>query len=101
MKELAEVRGIHGQRVSEWLAASIAGARPPFAFYPIKGGHSNLTYRVVDKTGTPYVLRRPPIGPLLATAHDMSREHRIISALHPTAVPVPPTLGLCGVPGTG
>jgi aminoglycoside phosphotransferase (APT) family kinase protein len=41
------------------------------------------------------VLRRPPLGQVLATAHDMSREHTIISALGPTDVPVPPTVGLC------
>lgn len=95
MKESAEVRGIHRQRVSEWLTASIPEAQAPFEFYPIPGGHSNLTYKIVDRTGTRYVLRRPPIGPLLPTAHDMGREHRIISALAPTEVPVPPALGLC------
>ena len=41
------------------------------------------------------MLRRPPLGAVLATAHDMSREHRIIRALAPTRVPVPPALGLC------
>ena len=41
------------------------------------------------------MLRRPPLGHVLATAHDMSREHRIISALGPTDVPVPPAIGLC------
>jgi aminoglycoside phosphotransferase (APT) family kinase protein len=41
------------------------------------------------------VLRRPPLGQVLATAHDMSREHRIISALAPTDVPVAPVVGLC------
>jgi aminoglycoside phosphotransferase (APT) family kinase protein len=41
------------------------------------------------------VLRRPPLGHVLATAHDMSREHKIMSALGPTEVPVPPVVGLC------
>ncbi|TFV31783.1 phosphotransferase family protein [Streptomyces sp. T1317-0309] len=41
------------------------------------------------------VVRRPPLGHVLATAHDMKREHRVISALHPTAVPVPCTVLLC------
>jgi aminoglycoside phosphotransferase (APT) family kinase protein len=52
------------------------------------GGRSNLTYRVTDGTQN-WVLRRPPLGHVLATAHDMAREFRVISALEPTSVPVP------------
>ncbi|SDP25164.1 phosphotransferase family protein [Actinacidiphila guanduensis] len=63
----------------------------------IQGGRSNLTYRVTDGTGT-WVVRRPPLGHVLATAHDMAREHRVISALAPTSVPVPRTLLLCEDP---
>ena len=54
----------------------------------IAGGKSNLTYRV-DGARIPLVLRRPPLGHVLASAHDMHREHRVISALRGTAVPVP------------
>ncbi|MEV6084334.1 phosphotransferase family protein [Streptomyces parvulus] len=60
----------------------------------IEGGRSNLTYAVTDGTAR-WVVRRPPLGHVLATAHDMRREHRVISALHPTAVPVPRPLLLC------
>ncbi|MFF3513660.1 phosphotransferase family protein [Streptomyces sp. NPDC002573] len=60
----------------------------------IEGGRSNLTYAVTDGTAR-WVVRRPPLGHVLATAHDMKREHRVISALHPTAVPVPRTVLLC------
>ncbi|MGA4842948.1 phosphotransferase family protein [Streptomyces sp. G45] len=60
----------------------------------IEGGRSNLTYAVTDGTGR-WVVRRPPLGHVLATAHDMKREHRVISALHPTAVPVPRPVLLC------
>ncbi|WP_017932751.1 phosphotransferase family protein [Nocardioides sp. Iso805N] len=60
----------------------------------IAGGKSNLTYEVTDGTGV-WILRRPPLGHVLATAHDMSREHRVMSALRPTAVPVPETFALC------
>ncbi|MEU2587153.1 phosphotransferase family protein [Streptomyces avermitilis] len=60
----------------------------------IEGGRSNLTYVVTDGTGK-WVVRRPPLGHVLATAHDMKREHRVISALHPTAVPVPRPVLLC------
>ncbi len=60
----------------------------------IEGGRSNLTYTVTDGTAT-WVVRRPPLGHVLATAHDMRREHRVISALHPTSVPVPRPVLLC------
>ncbi|MDQ2781330.1 MAG: phosphotransferase family protein, partial [Actinomycetota bacterium] len=60
----------------------------------ITGGKSNLTYRVSDGNSA-VVVRRPPLGHVLATAHDMAREHRVMSALHETAVPVPRMLALC------
>jgi aminoglycoside phosphotransferase (APT) family kinase protein len=63
----------------------------------IAGGRSNLTYEISDGQGS-WVVRRPPLGHVLATAHDMSREFRVISALEPTAVPVPRTFVLCEDP---
>jgi aminoglycoside phosphotransferase (APT) family kinase protein len=89
------MRGIDEEKVSAWLASNVAGAEPPFAFELIAGGHSNLTFKVTDARGTRTVLRRPPLGHVLATAHDMAREHRIISAVGPHGIPVAPTLGLC------
>ncbi len=64
----------------------------------IAAGMSNLTYTVTPEGGTDddaVILRRPPTGAVLATAHDMAREHRVVSALGPTPVPVPRTLHLC------
>ncbi|MGY1916578.1 phosphotransferase family protein [Blastococcus sp. SYSU DS0973] len=64
----------------------------------IAAGMSNLTYVVTPEGGpadAAVILRRPPTGAVLATAHDMAREHRVISALEPTPVPVPRTLHLC------
>ncbi|SHI30309.1 phosphotransferase family protein [Streptomyces sp. 3214.6] len=63
----------------------------------IEGGRSNLTYAVSDGEAK-WVVRRPPLGHVLATAHDMKREHRVISALHPTSVPVPRPVLLCEDP---
>lgn len=60
----------------------------------IEGGRSNLTYQVSDGA-TKWVVRRPPLGHVLATAHDMKREHRVIAGLHPTNVPVPEPVLLC------
>ncbi|MGW2895093.1 phosphotransferase family protein [Streptomyces sp. NPDC001212] len=68
--------------------------RGPLTGRLIEGGRSNLTYAVSDGTSR-WVVRRPPLGHVLATAHDMGREHRVISALHPTEVPVPRPVLLC------
>ena len=89
------MQGIDHHRVSDWLTANIEAATPPYTFSRIAGGRSNLTFAVVDAAGAKYVLRRPPTGHVLATAHDMEREHRIISAVGQTDVPVPRALGLC------
>ena len=89
------MQGIDHDRVSAWLRDHVDGATPPFRFELITGGRSNLTFRVTDAAGTAFVLRRPPTGHVLATAHDMAREHRLITAVGRTNVPVPRTLGLC------
>ena len=87
--------GIDIERVSRWLVEHIDGAVAPLRFDLIAGGRSNLTFRVTGADGTAYVLRRPPLGHVLATAHDMAREHRVIAAVGTTGVPVPAALGLC------
>ena len=90
-------KGIDPGPVSAWLASEV-GVVAPLDFDPIAGGASNLTFVVTDAAGRKVVLRRPPTGHVLASAHDMTREHRVISALAPTPVPVPPALGLCTDP---
>ncbi len=90
-----DIKGIDAANVTAWFHANIPDATGPLTFDLIAGGHSNLTYGVTDAAGHHFVLRRPPLGHVLATAHDMSREHKIISALGPTDVPVAPALGLC------
>jgi aminoglycoside phosphotransferase (APT) family kinase protein len=86
--------GIAVGPVTEWLASNV-GLVPPLGFDLVAGGRSNLTFEVTDAAGRSVVLRRPPTSHVLPTAHDMAREHRIITALHPTPVPVARTLGLC------
>jgi aminoglycoside phosphotransferase (APT) family kinase protein len=92
------VAGIDDERLEPWLAANVRDATPPFRYALITGGHSNLTFEVTDAAGHRFVLRRPPTGHLLATAHDVLREHRIIAALRDTAVPVPEALAACDDP---
>jgi len=90
-----DVAGIDAGNVTAWLVEHVPGAVAPFRFEIIAGGHSNLTYLVLAADGRRLVLRRPPLGHVLTSAHDMGREHRIIAALQDSGVPVPPALGFC------
>ncbi len=92
---MTEAAGIDVENLTRWFAEHLPGATPPLDFLLIAGGRSNLTFKVTDAAGGAWVLRRPPTGHVLATAHDMAREHRVIAALASTPVPVPPALGLC------
>lgn len=89
------VDGIHPEQVTQWLSGIIPDLKPPLDFSLITGGHSNLTFLCRDSAGAAYVLRRPPLGHVLESAHDMGREHKIIHALQGSEVPVPKTWGLC------
>ncbi len=91
-----DVRGLEVESVTDWLTTNLASATAPFRFELIAAGGSNLTYRVTDDAGRVVALRRPPEGQGLATAHDMDREWRIMSALGAAgAVPVPECLAQC------
>jgi aminoglycoside phosphotransferase (APT) family kinase protein len=91
-------RGIDRPKVDAWLAANVPGATAPFTYHLIAAGGSNLTFRVTDAAGHVWALRRPPVAHVLATAHDMHREWRIMSALAGTAVPVPECVAYCDDP---
>ncbi len=87
--------GIDLVRIRRHLAAVLdAPPTGPLSASVIAGGRSNVTYRVTDGTTT-WVVRRPPLGGVLATAHDVAREARVMYALADTDVPVPPVLHLC------
>jgi len=87
--------GIHASNVTKWFEAHVPDVATPLTFTLIAGGRSNLTFRVEDAEGQAWVLRRPPIHHVLPTAHDMVREHRLMSSLGPSGIPVPKTIGLC------
>ena len=75
--------GINEQQVTEWMAALLPELRPPLTFTLVAGGRSNLTFRVEDADGRAWALRRPPLHHVLPTAHDMTREYRLIHSLGP------------------
>ena len=89
------LEGIDVVAVTAWLADRLENLETPLDFELLAGGHSNLTYRVTDGSANTYVLRRPPLGHVLQSAHDMGREHKIIFALQGSSVPVATTVGLC------
>jgi aminoglycoside phosphotransferase (APT) family kinase protein len=86
--------GLDLARLSDWFAASVPGAAGDLTARLIAGGKSNLTYEVGDGRKT-WIVRRPPLGHVLSTAHDMAREYRVMSALQATDVPVPTTYAHC------
>ena len=81
------IEGNHADGVTQWLRSHVPALESPVKFTLITGGHSNLTYRCEDSAGNAYVLRRPPLGHVLESAHDMGREHKIIAALAKTPCP--------------
>ncbi|MFE7721596.1 phosphotransferase family protein [Nocardia rhizosphaerihabitans] len=87
METPTDLPGLDLDRLSTWLRGQVdvAGA---LSSKLIAGGKSNLTYEVGDGT-TRWIVRRPPLGHVLATAHDMAREYRVMAALRDTDVPVP------------
>ena len=87
--------GIEAGPLGDWLEANVEGAAGPFSYDKVSGGRSNLTYSVTASNGRKWALRRPPMGKLVGNAHDMGREHKVVSALAGTDVPVAPIAGYC------
>lgn len=77
-----------------WLASTVDGYEGPAAVRRFQGGQSNPTYKLEAPSGS-YVLRKKPNGALLPSAHAVDREHRVMSALSSSGVPVPTVRGLC------
>jgi aminoglycoside phosphotransferase (APT) family kinase protein len=87
-------KGIDAAGVGRFFARTLPELGAPSRFELISGGRSNLTYRV-STPGGDCVLRRPPLGHVLPTAHDMAREYRVLAALADSDVPVARPLALC------
>ena len=93
--ESADPPGLPLDALADFLAREAPDLlSPPLTAQLVAGGKSNLTY-VVTGGERSVIVRRPPLGHVLATAHDMVREHRVITALHDTPVPVPETYAVC------
>jgi aminoglycoside phosphotransferase (APT) family kinase protein len=88
--------GINYENVARWFKGNVpGGGDAPLTFKIIGDGRSNITYFVANGNQT-WVMRRPPLGHVLPTAHDMAREYRVQKALGDhTDVPVPKMIALC------
>jgi aminoglycoside phosphotransferase (APT) family kinase protein len=87
--------GIEAPAVSAWIGERVAEVDGPLRFTAVGNGRSNLTYLAEDAHGGVVIVRRPPLGEALQSAHDVGREHRALGALHPLGQPVPRPLALC------
>ena len=91
--------GLDLGRLRPFLDRHVGGVGSHLTAELIPGGKSNLTYVLCDgDADRRWVLRRPPLAHVLPTAHDMSREWRVISALQDTGIPVPPAIAECTDP---
>ena len=94
VKTTQEVPGIDVPALAGYLDKAVGGLAGPLSVTLISGGRSNLTYLATDGHQH-WVVRRPPLGHVLATAHDMTREAVVMSALAGTDVPVPEVVACC------
>lgn len=86
---------IDEEGLRRYLAQHIPGEDVPLQVERVLGGHSNETFYITRGATEQWVLRRPPRGPLLPTAHDVLREYRVLKALNTTDVPTPRVLLAC------
>jgi aminoglycoside phosphotransferase (APT) family kinase protein len=91
---MADVPGLDLERVLPWFRERVTEVES-LTGTVIGHGRSNITYRLDDPKGNSWVLRRPPLSHVQATAHDMGREFRILTALAPTGFPAPRPIALC------
>ena len=94
MSETRGVLDVEDDALTGWIGSLDPSVTPPLTIARVGLGQSNLTYRVTDAAGHPWVVRRPPAGRLLRSAHDVVREARILAALGPADVPTPRILGI-------
>ncbi len=83
--------------LASYLQGKVEGIEDGIAVTQFPGGHSNLTY-LLSAGSHEYVLRRGPLGPVAAKAHDMAREYHVLAAVHPHFPEAPQVFHLCEDP---
>lgn len=94
---LSDTPGLRMDALRAWLPGRVDGfdGTGPLSAQLLAGGRSNVTYLVADGQGTRCVLRRPPLGHVMPSAHDMAREFRVLSGLNRVGFPTPRVHALC------
>jgi aminoglycoside phosphotransferase (APT) family kinase protein len=95
--EGSSIPGLEIDLLRDWFAEHVGTGARSLDARLLTGGRSNLTYEITDGSRS-WVVRRPPLGHVLETAHDMVREFRMMSAVYGTAVPVPRPIAMCSDP---
>ena len=98
--DLTDPPGLSRAALTAWCAANLpefdSSVLPSATLLP--GGRSNLTYEVVDAAGRRWAVRRPPLGHVMPSAHDLDREFRVLSGMTRAGFPVPHPRALCTEP---
>ena len=81
----------------QWMSSNISGVDDSAKLQTtlLAGGRSNISYKLTDASGSSWVLRRPPLGHIMPSAHDMGREFRVLSGLNSVSFPTPKAQGIC------
>jgi aminoglycoside phosphotransferase (APT) family kinase protein len=87
-------QGFDQERLASWMESHVDGFAGPLVVEQFQGGQSNPTYKLITPTHH-YVMRRKPPGELVAGAHAVDREYRVIAALHAADFPVARPYALC------
>ena len=97
MTQVSDPPGLRLASLSNWMQDNVAGFDASAALQAtlLAGGRSNISYQLTDASGSSWVLRRPPLGHIMPSAHDMGREFRVLSGLNKVAFPTPTTRGYC------
>jgi aminoglycoside phosphotransferase (APT) family kinase protein len=95
--QVSDPPGLRLASLSTWMQDNIAGFDASAALQTtlLAGGRSNISYKLTDASGSSWVLRRPPLGHIMPSAHDMGREFRVLSGLNSVSYPTPATRGYC------
>jgi aminoglycoside phosphotransferase (APT) family kinase protein len=94
---VSDPAGLRLAPLGVWLSENVDGFdnSAPLVAQLLAGGRSNVSYKLTSASGRNYVLRRPPLGNIMPSAHDMQREHRVLSGLNRVDFPTPAALAIC------
>lgn len=95
--QVVDPPGLRLAELSNWMQENVPGfdGTAQIKATLLAGGRSNVSYKITDASSSSWVLRRPPLGHIMPSAHDMGREFRVLSGLNSVSYPTPTTRGYC------